>query len=56
MMACDEKLRLRLGGNLKKYLDDVVSWDLVANQYNTAYELAHQSVMSGKAVNLPLEF
>ena len=56
MMACDEKLRLRLGGNLKKYLEEVVSWDVVANQYNTAYELAHQSVMSGKDVNLPLEF
>ncbi len=56
MMACDEKLRLRLGENLKKYLEEVVSWELVANQYNRAYELARQSVASGEAVNLPLEF
>ncbi len=56
MMACDEKLRLRLGEKLKKYLEEVVSWELVANQYNRAYELARQSVASGEAVNLPLEF
>ncbi len=55
-MACDEQLRLRLGENLKKYLDEVVSWDLVANQYNEAYELARQSVATGRPVELPLEF
>jgi 1,2-diacylglycerol 3-alpha-glucosyltransferase len=55
-MACDEKLRLRLGENLKKYLDQVVSWELVASQYNEAYELARQSIESGRAVELPLEF
>jgi glycosyltransferase involved in cell wall biosynthesis len=55
-MACDEKLRLRLGENLKKYLDEVVSWELVANQYNEAYELARQSVATGRPVELPLEF
>jgi glycosyltransferase involved in cell wall biosynthesis len=55
-MACDEKLRLRLGENLKKYLDQVVSWELVASQYNEAYELARQSIASGRAVELPLEF
>ena len=55
-MACDEDLRLRLGENLKKYLDEVVSWELVANQYNEAYELARQSVASGQPVELPLEF
>jgi 1,2-diacylglycerol 3-alpha-glucosyltransferase len=55
-MACDEKLRLRLGENLKTYLDEVVSWELVANQYNEAYELARQSIASGHAVELPLEF
>ena len=47
-MACDEELRLRLGENLKKYLDEVVSWELVANQYNEAYELARQSVATGQ--------
>ncbi len=55
-MACDEKLRLKLGENLKEYLDHVVSWDLVAKQYNEAYELARQSIASGQAVVLPLEF
>ena len=55
-MACDEELRLKLGENLKKYLDQVVSWDLVAKQYNEAYELARQSIASGQAVVLPLEF
>jgi 1,2-diacylglycerol 3-alpha-glucosyltransferase len=55
-MACNEDLRLRLGENLKKYLDEVVSWELVANQYNEAYELARQSVATGQPVELPLEF
>jgi hypothetical protein len=55
-MACDEELRMQLGENLKKYLDQVVSWELVANQYNEAYELARQSIASGQAVELPLEF
>jgi glycosyltransferase involved in cell wall biosynthesis len=55
-MACDEELRLKLGENLKRYLDQVVSWDLVAEQYNEAYQLARQSIASGQAVVLPLEF
>jgi len=55
-LACDEQLRLQLGENLKKYLDEVVSWELVANQYHEAYELARQSIESGQAVELPLEF
>jgi glycosyltransferase involved in cell wall biosynthesis len=55
-MACNEQLRLRLGENLKKYLDEVVSWELVASQYNEAYELARQSVATGQPVELPLEF
>jgi len=55
-MACDEELRLKFGENLKQYLDEVVSWDLVAKQYNEAYELARQSIASGKSVVLPLEF
>jgi TfoX/Sxy family transcriptional regulator of competence genes len=55
-MACNEDLRLRLGENLKKYLDEVVSWELVARQYNEAYELARHSVATGQPVELPLEF
>lgn len=56
LMACNENLRMQLGENLKKYLDEVVSWEVVAQQYNAAYELARQSIASGRAVNLPLEF
>ncbi len=55
-MACDEQLRLGLGENLKKYLEEVVSWELVANQYNEAYDLARQSVATRRPVELPLEF
>ena len=40
----------------KNYLDAVVSWDVVAEQYNQAYELARSSQQSGKGVVLPLEF
>jgi glycosyltransferase involved in cell wall biosynthesis len=55
-LACDENLRLELGNNLKKYLDEVVSWEIVAAQYNDAYALARQSIDSGKPIELPLEF
>ncbi len=55
-MACDEELRLRLGDRLKKYLDEVVSWEVVARQYNEAYALANEAVRSGKPIELPLEF
>jgi len=55
-LATDEQLRIQLGNNLKKYLDDVVSWEVVAKQYNKAYLLANKSVESGKKVTLPLEF
>jgi len=55
-MACNERLRLELGENLKRYLDEVVSWEVVAKQYNQAYELAREACVSGKPVELPLEF
>jgi len=55
-LACDEKLRLQLGESLKKYLDEEVSWELVAKQYTEAYELARESVATGRPVELPLEF
>ncbi|MGB9618451.1 MAG: glycosyltransferase [Desulfomonilaceae bacterium] len=56
LMACDEELRLRLGDRLKKYLDEVVSWEVVARQYNEAYALANEAVRSGKPIQLPPEF
>lgn len=55
-MACDENLRLALGDNLKQYLDNVVSWEIVACQYNKAYRLAREARRSGKPVTLEPEF
>ncbi|MFP4355123.1 MAG: glycosyltransferase, partial [Phycisphaerae bacterium] len=52
-LACDEQLRLEMGENLKKYLDNVVSWNVVAEQYNQAYDLARESKNTGKPVLLP---
>jgi len=55
-MATDEQLRLTLGENLKRYLDEVVSWERVAKQYFRAYELARESKRSGQPVILDSEF
>ena len=55
-LACDEEKRLQMGENLKRYLDNVVSWDVVAGQYNQAYDLARQAKQTGQPVQLPLEF
>ena len=55
-LASNEDARMRMGENLKKYLDDVVSWDIVAEQYNEAYELARNAKTTSKPVLLPLEF
>ncbi len=55
-LACNEDLRMDLGTNLKHYLDDVVSWDVVADQYNEAYSLANEANKTGTRVELPKEF
>jgi len=55
-LACNEGARMRMGENLKRYLDEVVSWNVVARQYGEAYELAAQATKTGKAVQLPMEF
>jgi glycosyltransferase involved in cell wall biosynthesis len=55
-LACNEDLRLTLGWNLKRYLDEVVSWEVVAGQYDEAYELARDAKRTGKQVELPPEF
>jgi len=55
-LACNEGARLRMGENLKTYLDKVVSWDVVAGQYNEAYDLARHATETGKIVQLPMEF
>jgi glycosyltransferase involved in cell wall biosynthesis len=55
-LATDEELRMRLGSQLKTYLDEVVSWDIVAEQYNEAYDHARNAKLCGAAVELPKEF
>jgi len=55
-LACSEKLRMRMGDNLKRYLDEVVSWDVVAGQYNEAYVLANEAKKTGEKPVLPMEF
>lgn len=55
-MACDERLRLEFGENLKRYLEEVVSWDVISEQYNRAYELARAAKRTGSPVILDSEF
>jgi len=55
-MACDEKLRMELGSNLHKYLENVVSWEVVARQYSEAYEVARKAVRTGTCPIYPPEF
>ncbi len=55
-LACDETLRMQLGSNLKRYLDDVVSWQVVTQQYDETYDLARQGNGNGRPVELAVEF
>ena len=55
-LASDESLRINLGNKLKKYLDEVVSWEIVAKQYLNAYQLAIRKVRTGKPVYIRPEF
>jgi glycosyltransferase involved in cell wall biosynthesis len=55
-LACDENLRMALGENLKKYLDEVVSWEIITKQYNQAYELAREAKRTGQRIVLDPEF
>jgi 1,2-diacylglycerol 3-alpha-glucosyltransferase len=55
-LACHEDIRMRLGSNLKKYLDEVVSWEVIAGQYDQAYELARRAQQTDQPVALPMEF
>ena len=55
-LACNEGLRMEYGERLKQYLENVVSWDVVAKQYNEAYELARDAKKTGKPVTLPKEW
>jgi len=55
-LACDEDLRMRLGENAKRYLEGVASWEVVAQQYDQAYEIARESNRTGVKPALPSEF
>mgnify|MGYP005842975679 CR=1 FL=1 len=55
-LACDESLRLTLGANTKRYLEQVASWEVVAGQYSEAYDLARRAHETGEKPVLPLEF
>jgi 1,2-diacylglycerol 3-alpha-glucosyltransferase len=55
-LACDEDLRHNLSSNLDRYLNNVVSWHIIARQYNEAYELANKAKATREKVNLPPEF
>ncbi len=55
-LACDEELRLQLGENLKRYLEEVVSWEVVAQQYKAAYEMAREAKRTGRRVVVDPEF
>ncbi len=55
-LASNEDARMRMGNNLRKYLDTVVSWDIVAEQYKEAYRLARKAKKSKQLITLPLEF
>jgi len=55
-LATDEELRMTLGNNLKRYLDEVASWTVVAEQYDQAYALAQESKRTGQKPVLPPEF
>ena len=53
-LMCDAHLRTVLGDNAARYLRDVVSWDVVAQQYLAAYEHANAIVgatLSTRAVS-----
>jgi len=55
-LACDEELRIELSENIRRYLDEVVSWEIVAKQYNKAYELAREAKRTKNRVVFPAEF
>ncbi|HOJ52559.1 MAG TPA: glycosyltransferase [Syntrophales bacterium] len=55
-LATDSKLREGLAANLRRYLREVVSWEVVVKQYHEAYELARHAALTGEPVVLDLEF
>jgi glycosyltransferase involved in cell wall biosynthesis len=55
-IATDEDLRITMGNNLFRYLNDVVSWEIVAGQYLEAYRLAARKVRGKRKIYIRPEF
>jgi len=55
-LAGDEGLRRELGENLKWYLENRVSWDIVVPQYLQVYKDARKAKETGMPVDYPPEF
>ena len=55
-LATDESMRWGLGYKLYRYLMEVVSWEVVAGQYYTAYHAAIEEKESGTPVYFEPEF
>ena len=55
-LACNKNMRIEFSNNLKKYLNEVVSWEVVAKQYKYAYKLARLKKIKSVEVNLPPDF
>ena len=52
-LACDKNLRKKLSENLKKYLKEVISWEIIAKKYKKAYKLARLKKIAGEEIDLP---
>jgi len=55
-LVCDKDLRNTFSNNLKKYLNEVVSWEIIAKKYKRAYILARLQKIKGQEVDLPPDF
>lgn len=55
-LATSERTRWKLGENLKRYLDTVVSWQVVARQYHQAYAMANEAKAGRLSIDIPPEF
>ncbi len=55
-LATNEDLRWHLGEKLKRYLNNRVSWHLIAKQYIECYELAREARQHDTQVQCPSEF
>ena len=55
-LATSERTRWKLGENLKRYLDQTVSWEVVASQYYQAYAMASNAKAGHLSIDIPPEF